>query len=337
MKILVTGGSGFIGSYLVEALLREGHLVTIYDKVPSPSFPEHVKLGDVRNREELCLRLQGHQAVFHLAAEHRDDVEPQSLYDEVNIQGAANLVEAAKRAGCHKVIFTSSVAVYPLNACCPSEEFPPAPFNAYGRSKLAAEEVLRAWAREDPEVSLTVIRPCAVFGKGNRGNVYNLLKQLHAGTFVMVGRGQNHKSLAYVENLASFLASALSHQPGIHLFNYADKPDLTSNELIRIARESLGATGWLASLRLPYRAGLLMGYCCDLLAALLHIKLPVSSIRVRKFCAETSVDASKVERTGFQRRFTLEDGLRRMMAAEFKRARTSRPAEQHVPTAQTPL
>lgn len=335
MKILVTGGSGFIGGYLVKDLLRDGHEVTIYDRAPSATFPALVSLGDMRNREQLFNVIRGQDVVFHLAAEHRDDVRPASLYEEVNVQGAGNLVEAAKQAGCKRLIFTSSVAVYPLNARCPSEKFPPAPFNAYGRSKLAAEEVFQTWALQDPRVSLTVVRPCVVFGEGNRGNVYNLVQQVDAGTFVMVGDGQNRKSLAYVENLISFLVSTLSMRPGFHLFNYADKPDLTTNEIIRIARETLGVGGRLAAVRLPYAAGLVAGYCCDLLAALLRRKLPVSSIRVRKFCAETSVDASKLETTGFQRQFSLEDGLRRTIAAEFKAAKRIHKIERSLGAAKT--
>ena len=335
MKILVTGGSGFIGAYLVKDLLKNGHVVTIYDRASSGAFPALVRLGDVQNREQLCRAVQGQEAVFHLAAEHRDDVTPQSLYGEVNVGGARNLVEAAKQADCRRLIFTSSVAVYSLNAHCPSEAFPPAPFNAYGHSKLAAEEIFRAWAAEDPELSITVVRPCVVFGEGNRGNVYNLLKQVHGGTFLMVGDGNNRKSLAYVRNLVPFLISALNDGPGFRLFNYADKPDLSTNEIIRIARENLGRSGCVSRLRLPYSVGLAAGYCFDMVASVIRRKLPVSSIRVRKFCAETSVDASKIETMGFQRQFTLEEGLRRMIAAEFKETERIHKIEPGLETAKT--
>ena len=143
MKILVTGGSGFIGSRLVSELIEKGHEPLIFDKEPSQIHPDHLVLGDIRNLDALTNALNGHDAVFHLAAEHRDDVWPVSLYEEVNVGGANNLIRACKKTGCKKIVFTSSVAVYPLNAGNPSEDTPTQPFNDYGRSKLRAEEVLK--------------------------------------------------------------------------------------------------------------------------------------------------------------------------------------------------
>jgi nucleoside-diphosphate-sugar epimerase len=204
-----------------------------------------------------------------------------------------------------------------LNGKCPTEEFTPAPFNAYGRSKLAAEGVFRQWSSENPDTSVTVVRPCVVFGEGNRGNVYNLLKQVYSQTFLMIGNGSNRKSLAYVGNIVPFLISAINKGPGFRLYNYADKPDLTTNELIAIARNGMRRNGLLSKIRLPYSAGMFGGYCCDMLAALTQKKLPISSIRVKKFCAETTVGTSKLELEKFERPFTLEEGLRRTIASEF--------------------
>lgn len=319
MRILVTGGSGFVGASLVGALGKGGHSLTVFDRAKNALFPSLVQTGDVRHREDLCPVAERQEAIFHLAAEHRDDVSPISLYEEVNVRGAENVVYAAKQADCKRIIFTSSVAVYPLNAGCPDETATPAPFNPYGASKLAAEQVFQQWAAKDPSVSLVIVRPCVVFGEGNRGNVYNLLKQVASGTFLMIGGGQNRKSLAYVGNLVPFLVSCLQAPPGVHLYNYADKPDLTTNELIAIARQALGRKGFMSRIRLPYFLGLAAGYGCDVAGALLRKRLPISSIRIKKFCAETTVATAKLEREGFKRPFTLEEGLRRMIAAEFGR------------------
>jgi len=318
MKILVTGGSGFIGTHLVEALTRDHHAVQIYDKATSSKYPHLVRLGDVRNGEDLAQAVAGQELFFHLAAEHRDDVWPLSLYTEVNVHGAEKLVEAAKKAGCKRVVFLSSVAVYPLNAGCPDETSAPAPFNPYGASKLAAEAVFQKWAEEDPQASILIVRPCVIFGENNRGNVYNFLKQFSTGRFLMVGNGQNRKSLAYVGNLVSFLLAKLQASPGLHLYNYADKPDLSTNELIRIAQESFGSSGGISRMRVPYLIGLAAGYWFDLVAAVTDRKLPISSIRIKKFCAETTVSTAKLEREGFKRPYSLEEGLRRMIVSEFK-------------------
>lgn len=78
-----------------------------------------------------------------------------------------------------------------------------------------------------------------VFGERNRGNVYNLLKQIASGKFVMVGKGNNIKSIAYIENVAAFLVHCLSFPNGYHLFNYADNPDLDMNTLVTIVKSQL--------------------------------------------------------------------------------------------------
>jgi nucleoside-diphosphate-sugar epimerase len=317
MKILVTGGSGFIGSCLVSELLAKGHKPLIFDKAPSQMHPDRVVRGDVRDREALANAIKGHDAVFNLAAEHRDDVRPLSLYEEVNVGGARNVVHGCEDSGCRKIVFTSSVAVYPLNAGYPSEDTPPEPFNEYGRSKLRAEEVFREFAVRDEEVNLTIVRPCVVFGERNRGNVYNLLRQINSGRFVMVGKGDNKKSMAYVGNVVSFLMKCLELGPGLRLYNYADKPDMCTEEIVRTARGCFGQSGFVSRVRVPYEMGILLGYAGDIVARIVRRPLPVSSIRVRKFCADTSVSTERLEATGFERPYSLEEALIRTIKSEF--------------------
>ncbi|NGO40175.1 NAD-dependent epimerase/dehydratase family protein [Limisphaera ngatamarikiensis] len=324
MNVLITGGAGFIGRRLAERLAADGIGVRVLDLRAPHDAMVSFHPGDVRDPEAVGRAVAGTNAVFHLAAEHRDDVRPVERYQEVNVRGTANLLEAMTRAGCHRIVFTSTVAVYPLNVHEPDEEHPPAPFNDYGRSKLEAERLVEAWAAGDPNRCAVIVRLCVVFGEGNRGNVYNLLHQIASGRFVMVGRGGNRKSMAYVGNVAAFLRWCLDLPPGLHRFNYADKPDLTTAELVGLARRALGRDGhWTARLRLPYPIGLGLGYVADGLARLTGRSLPWSSIRVKKFCAETTVNTARLERTGFVRPFTLQEGLRRMIEHEFLSAGSS--------------
>ena len=139
--------------------------------------------------------------------------------------GATNLCEVCAELGIGRIVFTSSVAVYGEAAPDRSEEDAPAPTNAYGRSKMRAEQVHREWQAEVPEArSLVIARPAVVFGEGNRGNVHQLMRQIAAGRFVMVGSGRYPKSMAYVGNVAAFLVHVLSCGAGTHLFNYVDGP-----------------------------------------------------------------------------------------------------------------
>lgn len=316
MKILVTGGSGFIGTRLIGELLREGHQVTIFDKNDSSKYPDLVVLGDVRDEKSLVKVAAGHNVIYHFAAEHADDVRPVSLYHDVNVGGAKNLLAAANNADINKIIFTSTVAVYPLNVGEPDETSEIAPFNEYGESKYAAEKVFAEWVSGDNSRSLITVRPCVIFGESNRGNVYNLLSQICRKRFVMVGSGRNKKSLGYVGNIVEFLMFCLDFGPGFRLFNYADKPDLTTNELVRIARNALGRNG-SGRLRIPYGIGLCCGYTFDLLAHISGRSFPISSIRIRKFCADTTISTNHLFETGFKPPYTLKQALEQTIKAEF--------------------
>jgi hypothetical protein len=155
-----------------------------------------------------------------------------------------------------------------------------------------------------------------IFGEKNRGNVYNLLNQLSSGKFIKVGKGINRKSMAYVLNLTGFLATLLEFEPGQFVYNYADKPDLRMNELIDIFYNTVGQNH-KNNFKIPYALGLMGGYGYDLLAKITGKTYSISSIRIKKFCADTVVSAEKVKDTGFIAPYLLTDGLKRMISSEF--------------------
>jgi nucleoside-diphosphate-sugar epimerase len=324
MKVLVSGGSGFIGSRLIDVLLERGHTVTNFDTVsPRSGTVAHIT-GDVRDVAALTATAQGHDAIVNLAAAHRDDVEPQSLYNEVNVGGARAVTAAAAANGIDRLIFTSSVAIYGLDKVNPTEDFEPDPFNEYGRSKLAAEKVFTEWALADSSRSLAIIRPSVVFGEGNRGNVHTLANQVASGRFIQVGDGANRKSMSYVGNIVEFLADSLAAPAGVQVTNFADKPDLTTSELVALLRQTLGKRG--SNLRLPLTLGVAGGHVLDIVAKLTGRTFPISAVRMRKFAAETTVGTDRLTATGFHPRFSLEESLVRTLAMEFPQlaARTAR-------------
>lgn len=317
MHIAIIGGSGFIGTRLTKRLLASGHKIKILDKQDSKYYPNLRVFADVRDIDSLKKELSSSlDCVINLAAEHRDDVEPKSLYDEVNVDGAENVCKVCSELGIKKIIFTSSVAVYgfaPLNT---NETGKINYFNDYGRTKWLAEGKYRAWLETNKENSLTIIRPTVVFGEQNRGNVYNLLRQISSGFFPFVGNGKNKKSMAYVENVAAFIEFSLNNGQGEHLFNYIDKPDFDMNSLANEVYKILGNKNHKI-FHWPYWLGYCGGLCFDLLAKISRKKLAISSIRVKKFCADTLFDTINIPKTDFKAPVSLSEGLYNTIKYEF--------------------
>jgi nucleoside-diphosphate-sugar epimerase len=316
--ITVVGGSGFVGSYLIQKIQKSKKVVNL-DKNKSPFFQEITTIGNILNREEIIFNPETKHVVL-LAAEHRDDVSPTSLYFDVNVKGTKNVLDAMDNANIKNIIFTSTVAIYGLNKSNPNENHPQDPFNYYGKSKWEAEIAIKEWYENDPkEKSVTIIRPTVIFGERNRGNVYNLFKEIVSGRFLMIGKGNNKKSMSYVGNITAFIENRLEFsEKDYQVFNYSDKPDFTMLELISVIENKLKIT--IPKLKIPFWIGMSVGYFFDFLILILRKKLSLSSVRVKKFCATTQFDSNKAHSI-FKAPFTLEEGLKKTLDHEFVNAK----------------
>jgi nucleoside-diphosphate-sugar epimerase len=313
-KISVIGGSGFVGTNLCRQLAFKQQDFEIIDLKMSRQFPEKCKIADVRDVETLRNTITG-DVVVNLAAVHRDDVRDKSEYQCTNVDGAENVALVCEEKGIKKIVFTSTVAVYGFAEPGTDEGGKINPFNEYGRTKFEAEEKLRRWQKKG-ENSLIIVRPTVIFGEGTRGNVFNLLNQIATGKFLMVGKGENKKSMAYIGNIVAFLETCIESDQKYGVYNYVDTPDLTMNELVSQVRAKLkGKTG--VGLRLPFWLGLILGYTADLFAKISGKNVPVSSIRVKKFASSTEFKSAKSHMNGFVPPFRLDDGLDRTLHSEF--------------------
>lgn len=348
MTVTIIGGSGFVGTRLVKRLLDSGYSVKIADKRRSVTYPDLWVRCDVRNvpsetndfpesitdaasapgkheeavkampMQSLLDVLKGSDVVINLSAEHRDDVTPRSLYDDVNVQGNENVLAACTELGIHKVIFTSSVAVYGFAPVGTDESGDINYFNDYGRTKYLAEGKYREWVKKDSSNCAVIIRPTVIFGEQNRGNVYNLLRQIASGKFPMVGKGTNRKSMNYVENVAAFIEYELAHdtEPGEHLYNYCDEPAYDMNHLVLDCYKALGKKK-TKLFHFPYWLAYCGGLCFDLLAFITRRKFAISSIRIKKFTQNTYFVGNNIKKTDFVAPVSLEEGLRRTIDYEF--------------------
>ena len=311
--INIIGGSGFVGSRLIK-LLKINKCTNI-DKNQSLLYPEITTLGDIRKIDEIKINNDCSSVVL-LAAEHRDDVSPENLYYEVNVEGTKNVLKKMDQAGIKNLIFTSSVAIYGLNKNNPDEAHPSDPFNHYGKSKWEAELAIKKWYEKDPySKSVTIIRPTVIFGERNRGNVYNLLKQISFGRFMMIGKGRNKKSMAYVGNIVALIKHCLDKsETGYQVFNYADNPNFSMTELVSVIERKMNIS--IPKLKIPYWIGMIGGYGFDLLSLVSRKQFSISSIRVKKFCATTQFNATKAH-SNFKAPYSLKEGLDLTLEHEF--------------------
>lgn len=313
-KITVIGGSGFVGTNLCRQLALKQQDFEIIDLRMSKQFPEKSKIADVRDAETLRNTITG-DVVVNLAAVHRDDIRDKTEYQRTNVNGAENVALVCEDKGIDKIVFTSTVAVYGFAEPGTDECGAINPFNEYGRTKFEAEEKLRNWHAKSGN-SLIIVRPTVIFGEGNRGNVFNLLNQIASGKFLMVGKGENKKSMAYIGNIVAFLETCIATEQKYGLYNYVDTPDLTMNELVSQVRAKLkGKTG--VGPRLPYWLGIILGYTADLVAKVTGKNLPVSSIRVKKFASSTEFKSAKNSLENFRAPFSLSLGIERTLQSEF--------------------
>ncbi len=329
MRIAITGGSGFIGRYCCEALLARGHDVRLFDLIP-PDWtyePAAFVRGDIRDGAACDALLDGCDAVLHLAAAHHDFGITTETYFGVNEGGARVLTESMDAHGIRRLCFFSSVAVYGDGPGPHDEQAAVRPSTPYGQSKLAGEEVFHRWATHGEGRTALIIRPTATFGPRNYANMYSLIRQIHSGKFLMVGRGENTKSLAYVENLvhASLAEWEAGDREAFAVFNYVDQPDLTSREIVDAVYAALGKPAPRRAV--PRWMARILASPFDLFIRLTGKNLPISSRRIAKLTEVTSsYCADRIHARRSLHAVDLREGIARMVRWYLEEGQRQTPA-----------
>jgi UDP-glucose 4-epimerase len=241
-RILITGASGFVGRALVTELAGLGYSVRAAMRQPADVFPRNVEVvavSDLTRPVEWRALLKEIETVVHLAGiAHAGPEIAEDLYDRVNRLATAELAKAAQASGIRHLVFISSIRAQsgPSSADILRETDAPQPTDAYGRSKLAAEDAVRAAG-----VSFTILRPVLIYGPAVKGNLDRLIRLAQKPWPLPLGLCRNRRSLLARQNLVSAIHFVLK-QPSAKGETYivADPMPLTLAEIVAALRAGQG-------------------------------------------------------------------------------------------------
>jgi UDP-glucose 4-epimerase len=245
----VTGGSGFIGSHVVDKLRLRGHEPVIYDLRPSPWHPDgtvETVLGSITDREALERALHSCDAVAHLAAvADVNDVhaEPEDA-ERINARGTVTVLEAARRAGVKRIVYASTIWVYSdcQEEAVDEDTLLPAPSHLYTSTKLAGELYCKAY-QELYGIDYTILRFGIPYGpRAREAAVIPAFvgKALRNEPLTLAGDGSQSRRFVYVEDLADGVARSLGDVATNRIYNLASNENVSIKQIAEAIREEMG-------------------------------------------------------------------------------------------------
>ncbi len=297
-EVLVTGANGFVGSHICEALLAAGFSVrALVRKTSDLSNIKHLSVnltyGDLCSPETLGPAVEGVTAVINNAGLVR--AKDPADFQRVNGGGTTNILDAIQKQnpGLARLVHISSTA-----ACGPApgnspitEDHPPAPLTAYGRSKLAAEQAVLAKKEAIPSI---ILRPSAVYGPRDK-DMLSFFRAVKLGIKPLFGNGENHINFTYVKDLAVAVVKAIHAQsPSGNIYFVAEKKSSTYREAGSILSSLMGSR--TITLRVPGPILNLAGTVSDCYVRLIGKPSIFSHDKAREILSKYwLIDTSKIE------------------------------------------
>ena len=315
MNAFVTGGTGFIGSHLVDSLIEDKKFSKVKCLVRSDAKwlknkPIEIVSGDLQAVRTIEQALTDVDVIFHIAAIVK--APTQKEFDFANVEATENIIRMAKRTGVNKLVILSSLAAAgPSNSRPVTEKDPMKPISMYGESKRRMEKMIHR--RVDGDLSVTILRPPAVYGP-REDQIYTLFKMMKFGIAPIVGDGENPKlSIVYVKDVVQAILKAADEQkPGIKTYFISGDRITNWNEIREIVTTVLGKKNVAIHLK-PSWVKKIAG-AVETTASFFGTYPVINKEKANEMILEwTCSDQKAQNELGYQPEYTLEEGISRTL------------------------
>jgi nucleoside-diphosphate-sugar epimerase len=320
MRLLVTGGTGFIGSHLAEEARRRGAEVVAFGLTDRPEERANAALlarqgaeivaGSITDPELCGQAMRGVTHVFHLAVAMREGGKADAFFESVNLDGTRRLLEAAGQRRVARFVYCSTIGIYGHRAPgITTEDSPLRPGNIYERTKVAAERMVRELAPE-AGVPFSILRPADVYGPRDQ-RLLKLFKGVSRGRFPLFGDASGRRHMVYVDDVvaAFFAACERPDAVGQGMIVAGPRP-CTLGELVEQVRQATGSRRY--GLRLPLAPMLAAAAVVEDVCQRLNLDPPIYRRRMDFFTSDSAFDTSRARRLlGWAPRVELEEGVRK--------------------------
>ncbi len=318
MRAVITGGTGFLGSHLINQLIKKGYEIACLSRgTTDTSYIESIGVpiikADITDRENIEKNIKEGDLVFHIAAILGAAKTSAEKYNEINIKGTINVLESAIKKKARSFIFISSFAAMgpvgsvekPMN-----EDAPCHPDSLYGESKLEAENKIHEIAKG--KIPCVILRPPIIYGPrtNSLSAAFVLFNNMRKKTFVIIGDTKNYFSICYVKNLtAAMVYFAEKHRTGIHTYLISDGQSVRLEDILMHLRKGFGVNKRI--IHIPYWLPYSIASILELAGKVFGFSPLLSRDIVRGIAKNVYYhDISKAINNGYKPVATLAEGIR---------------------------
>jgi nucleoside-diphosphate-sugar epimerase len=322
MRLLVTGGTGFIGSHLAEEGRRRGAEVIAFgltDRPEEQANAEHLKKlgaevlpGSITDAELCRQAMRGVTHVFHLAVAMREGGKSDEFFESINLDGTRHLLEAASVQRVERFVYCSTIGIYGHRAPgITREDSALAPGNIYERTKVSAERLVREFA-EKCDLPSVVLRPADVYGPRDQ-RLLKMFKGVSRGRFPLFGSGEGRRHMVYVDDVVSAFFKACERDEALGQgLIIAGPKSCTLRELLDEVARATGSKRY--GFRLPLAPMLTVAAVVEDACAALRIDPPIYRRRMDFFYSDSEFDTSRARHVlHWEPKVDLREGIRRTL------------------------